>query len=200
MLAACAPHSASRPYPHPSSVSPSPLSPAELQHLLRQPAQRHAPLVIDVRPLRQYSRGHIPGSQHSSRALLLSSELPDQDLVLITEDDQRAEELGAALHQRGYHRQIRSLHGGLSAWTQAGHPLQQAPACNTSSGFASRALAPLGLPPLALAALAMASVILALLHVPLPWLATAWAMLLLGPRLQALRAGRTPEIPRQRVA
>ncbi|MFN6133462.1 MAG: rhodanese-like domain-containing protein [Synechococcaceae cyanobacterium] len=129
-------------------MSPSPLSPAELQHLLRQPAQRHAPLVIDVRPLRQYSRGHIPGSQHLSRALLLSSELPDQDLVLITEDDQRAEELGAALHQRGYHRQIRSLHGGLSAWTQAGHPLQQAPACNTSSGFASRALAPLGLPPL----------------------------------------------------
>ena len=96
-------------------MSRSHLNPAELQQLLQQPAKRHAPLVIDVRPLSHYSRGHIPGSHHLSRALLLSSELPDQDLVLIAEDDQRAGELGEALHQRGFHRQIRSLHGGLPA-------------------------------------------------------------------------------------
>ena len=134
------------------------------------------------------SKVHIPGSHHLSRALLLSSELPDQDLVLIAEDDQRAGELGEALHQRGFHRQIRSLHGGLPAWTQAGHPLQQAPATNTKADLAP------------LAAALLVSLILALQHAPLLLLAAPWAVVLLAPRLQALRSGRGEEIARQRVA
>lgn len=169
-------------------MSPSLLSPADLKQLLHHPGQRHAPLVIDVRPVRHFNRGHIPGSHHFSRALLLSSELPDQDLVVIAENDQRAGELGEALHQRGFHRQIRSLHGGLPAWVQAGQPLHQAP------GAIQRP----ALVPLALAILA--SVILVLQNAPLHWLAVPWAVLFIAPRLQPPRAGRRAAITRQRPA
>lgn len=155
---------------------------------MHHPVQRHAPLVIDVRPVRHFNRGHIPGSHHLSRALLLSSELPDQDLVVIAEDDQRAGELGNALHQRGFHRQIRSLHGGLPAWVRAGLPLEQAPGASSTPSLA----------PLVLAALA--SVVLVLQHAPLVWLAAPWAAWLIAPRLLAPRSFRAEEIPQQRTA
>jgi len=108
-------------------LSHSVLTPADLQTLLQRPAERHGPLVIDVRPARLYRPSHIPGSHHLPSGLLVSSELPDQDLVLVAEDDQRAMVLRHTLHQRGFHRQIHHLQGGLAAWVQAGHPLQPAP-------------------------------------------------------------------------
>ena len=86
-------------------------------------ASTHAPLILDLRPQRQFRRGHIPGSSNISRALLLSGEPPQQDLILISERGQVDERVAAVLHDNGFHRRIEHLKGGLVAWTEAGLPL-----------------------------------------------------------------------------
>lgn len=163
------------------------LTPADLQALLLRPTERHGPLVIDVRPAALFRRSHIPGSHHLPSGLLVSSELPDRDLVLVAEDDQRARELGDTLHQQGFHRQIRHLQGGLAAWAQAGHPLQPAPESSRR-----QALAPVGLATLA-------SVILAVQHASALWLGVPWAVLV-APLWLSHRSARPAQLLRRRAA
>lgn len=108
------------------------LTPAELQRRIapglaaaasQSHASGHAPLIVDLRPPRQFHRSHIPGSSNISRALLLSGEPPEQDLILISERGQVDELVAAGLHDNGFHRRIEHLEGGLAAWTEAGLPL-----------------------------------------------------------------------------
>jgi rhodanese-related sulfurtransferase len=108
------------------------LTPTELQRRIapglvatasQSQAVGHAPLILDLRPPRQFHRSHIPGSSNSSLALLLSGEPPQQDLILISQRGQVDEAVAAGLHDNGFHRRIEHLEGGLEAWTEAGLPL-----------------------------------------------------------------------------
>lgn len=171
--------------PHPVPTHPvslSVLSPAELLTLLQHPAKRHGPLVIDVRSAVRFRRGHIPGSHHLASGLLLSSELPDDDLVLIAEDERGAREIGEALRHRGFHRQIRHLQGGLEAWRQAGHTLQPSPPADCARPAAFPVAA-------AVASAGLASGILIVQRTSAPWIGAAWA-LLVAPLLLVLRSVR----------
>ena len=81
-------------------------------------------LIIDVRSARQFRQGHLPGSHSISAARLISSELPDGDLILISERPQQALELIEQLHRNGYARRIQYLDGGVASWTRQGLPLE----------------------------------------------------------------------------
>ncbi|MEB3354206.1 MAG: rhodanese-like domain-containing protein [Cyanobacteriota bacterium] len=72
--------------------------------------------LVDVRPRRLYHRGHVPGSHSIPAGLLLAGELPEGDLVLIGHDPADVEAVITRLHELGYTRRIRSLHGGYPAW------------------------------------------------------------------------------------
>ncbi|MFZ0409592.1 MAG: rhodanese-like domain-containing protein [Cyanobium sp.] len=85
-----------------------------------------AALIIDGRPARQFQRGHLPGSHSIPVARLLSTELPDGDLILITEQSPQAMALIDQLHSSGYGRRVRYLEGGLAGWRLQGLPLQTA--------------------------------------------------------------------------
>jgi rhodanese-related sulfurtransferase len=86
----------------------------------------HAPLVVDLRPGRQFRRRHIPGSHNISTARLLSGEPPERDLILISERGELDAAIAHQLHDNGFHRRIEHLQGGLQAWHSAGLPLNGA--------------------------------------------------------------------------
>lgn len=75
-------------------------------------------LLVDIRPRRQYFREHILGSHSIPSGLLLASEVPDGELVLIGQDSQQAASVAEALHDQGYTRQIFYLEGGYPSCQQ----------------------------------------------------------------------------------
>ncbi|MFZ0409336.1 MAG: hypothetical protein WAM11_14690 [Cyanobium sp.] len=66
----------------------------------------------------------MPGSHSIPAARLVSSELPDGDLILISEQPRQALELIDQLHRNGYSRRIQYLEGGLPHWQRQGLPLE----------------------------------------------------------------------------
>ncbi len=81
-------------------------------------------LIIDVRSARQFRQGHIPGSHSIPAARLISGELPDGDLILISQRPQQALDLIDQLHRNGYGRLIQYLEGGVPGWQRQGLPLE----------------------------------------------------------------------------
>lgn len=79
-------------------------------------------LVIDLRPRRAFSNGHLPGSHSIPAGLLLSGEGPEGDLVLVDGGDGSAERVREALYSAGHHRRILVLEGGFPAWRAAALP------------------------------------------------------------------------------
>lgn len=75
-------------------------------------------LLVDIRPRRQYFRGHILGSQSIPSGLLLAGEVPDGDLVLIGRDSEHGASVVEALHDQGYTHRISYLEGGFRSWQQ----------------------------------------------------------------------------------
>jgi len=112
-------------------MSDAPLTPAALKRRIgggfaatgAGDAHPHAPLLVDLRARRSFTRGHIPGSHNISRARLLSGEPPERDLILISDHGNLDAAVAAHLHDSGFHRRIEHLQGGLVAWRRAGFPL-----------------------------------------------------------------------------
>jgi rhodanese-related sulfurtransferase len=97
---------------------------AELQRQLSAPASQRGPLLVDIRRQRQHQRSRIPGSHNIPAAQLLSGELPDADLILISNSEAESASVAEALHSQGYHRRIQHLAGGYRHWRSAGLPLE----------------------------------------------------------------------------
>ncbi len=101
------------------------LTPADLNSLLQGSGDSQNLLVIDVRSSRQYFCGHIPNTHHIPSGKLVSDELPNSDLVLVSEDEQSAQQIIDTLYAAGFHRRILYLQGGIQSWQQSGRRLQQ---------------------------------------------------------------------------
>lgn len=89
----------------------------DLPRLARTPGV----VILDVRPRRSFRRAHVPGSHSIPAGLLLASELPEGELLLVGADSAQTEALIDQLHAQGYSRAIRYLRDGFAAW-RAAHP------------------------------------------------------------------------------
>ena len=101
------------------------LTPVALHALLQRSGDSHEALVIDIRSPRRYHRSHIPNTHHISSGKLVSSELPDYDLILIADDEHSAQQLTDTLYAAGFHRRIMYLEGGIQSWQQSGRTVHQ---------------------------------------------------------------------------
>ena len=91
-----------------------------------QAATEPSPRIVDVREKVEWDDGHIPGAQHVPRGYLelrVESELPDKDapIVLYCAGGTRSVLAARTLQQMGY-TDVSSLHGGFTAWKDAGMP------------------------------------------------------------------------------
>ena len=93
-------------------------------------------LLIDIREAEEYQRGHIPGAVLSPRGLLEFEIHPlvertaagakvaaeDRDIVLYCGTGGRSALAAETLTNMGYNN-VKSMDGGIVAWTQAGLPV-----------------------------------------------------------------------------
>jgi hydroxyacylglutathione hydrolase len=94
-----------------------------------QVMQSSGAVVLDTRPPEQFAARHIPGSiqiglsgQYASWAAILLG--LEQEIILVAENDQRAEESRMRLARVGIERARGYLRGEIAAWSAAGLPLQ----------------------------------------------------------------------------
>jgi len=84
-------------------------------------------LVVDLRPIGDFEKGHIPGSKNvqmsqfdpESKQLVSARALP---VVLVCKAGQTAGGAAKRLHKAGFER-VYVLDGGIGGWQQAGLPL-----------------------------------------------------------------------------
>ena len=85
-----------------------------------------APAILDVRSVREFARGHIPGAAHipfwrvSARIADVPAG-PDDELVVYCGHGPRAAIAGRALRRRGFTRLV-YLDGHFSTWRREGRP------------------------------------------------------------------------------
>ena len=81
--------------------------------------------LLDVREPEEWQAGHIAGSQHIPLGQLRErlSDVPrDQTILTVCRHGNRSEAAARGLRTLGY--TVENLEGGVTAWTQAGLPLE----------------------------------------------------------------------------
>ena len=91
-------------------------------------------VLIDIRELAEFQRGHIPGAMYISRGLLEFEILPalqkrgndtapeDSDIVLYCGTGGRSALAARSLDAMGF-KNVKSMDGGIVAWAEAKFPL-----------------------------------------------------------------------------
>ena len=83
-------------------------------------------IVVDVRDKDEWDERHIPGATHMSRCTIeldIEEKVPDQNTTIICHcgGGGRSALAAETLQKTGY-KNVRSMAGGLRAWTAAGLP------------------------------------------------------------------------------
>lgn len=93
--------------------------------------------VIDVRPVADFSLGHVPGSISNQLRPAFGTWLgwvtaPDRPIVIVRRDDQDEEEVVWQARKIGYDNLIGELSGGFDTWLSAGLPVATTPLVSPS--------------------------------------------------------------------
>jgi hydroxyacylglutathione hydrolase len=115
------------------SEPPSPLLPAAVRQRLEAGAT-----LLDGRDTLAYDSSHVPGSINvtmdraavGTRAAWVVD--PESEVVAAAETDAEAERMALLLEAVGFRRILGLLAGGISAWRDAGYPLQSTAAVDVS--------------------------------------------------------------------
>ena len=102
------------------------MQPQELQKRMKE---NRAPVIVDVRTIFEFRKGHIPGALHTPtwKIMLGLSALPSDrnaELVVTCEHGPRAQIATGLLKLYGY-RNVVLLGGQMSGWRQAGRPQEK---------------------------------------------------------------------------
>lgn len=103
-------------------VSRCPITAAELH----QSQSGRPPLLVDLRPAREYDRAHIPGALNIAAPLLPFKTFARNRSVVLVDAGHRKQHLLRSCEQlidKGFQR-VHTLEGGLAAWASAGYDIQ----------------------------------------------------------------------------
>jgi hydroxyacylglutathione hydrolase len=89
-------------------------------------------VIVDARPIKAFSAGHVPGSISIALRSVFGSWLgwivhPDARVVFVVDEDQNTEDLVSQCFDIGHEQLVGVLTGGVAAWSQYGHPLDRLP-------------------------------------------------------------------------
>ena len=108
---------------HPPTLSP--LAVDEVRRVLRSGGE-----LVDVRPVRSFAAGHVPGALSIPLRPQFASWLgwlvaPGRALVFVVDVDQDRDELVRQCLNIGYEDLAGELSGGIDAWSAAGRPVER---------------------------------------------------------------------------
>jgi rhodanese-related sulfurtransferase len=111
------------PQPAPDLPSPPKISAFDLKHAL----DNNSAAAFDLNGSMTYRRAHVSGSHWSNRTRIVEDAGGISRHVVLIADDAGVARLAAGeLADAGYNN-VRTLDGGLAAWTQAGYALEASP-------------------------------------------------------------------------
>ncbi len=101
------------------------------QTLVERINSADAPVVIDVRPAKDYAKGHVPGAKNIPYSHLVKflTEVPaekDDEIVLYCEGGVFADKAISLLRKGGWQK-LYHLEGNMQEWRKAGLPTAQLP-------------------------------------------------------------------------
>ena len=101
------------------------LSTTQATHLIN----REEALVVDVREPNEFAGGHVLGAKNLPLARLDSpgadlAKRKDRPVIVYCDGGERGTKAAAALKRQGFTRVV-NLSGGISAWQQAGLPVEK---------------------------------------------------------------------------
>jgi len=90
---------------------------------------REDALVVDVRDPNEFAAGHVLGAKNLPLARLAApgadlAKRKDRPVIVYCDGGERAAKAAAALKKQGFTR-VANLSGGISAWQQAGLPVEK---------------------------------------------------------------------------
>ncbi len=99
------------------------------QELLERMSLKQAPVIVDVRTIFEFRKGHIPDAVHAPtwKILLQLAQIPADkhtELVVTCELGPRARIATGVLRLFGY-RNVVLLAGQMAGWRQAGYPQEK---------------------------------------------------------------------------
>lgn len=105
---------------------------ARLQHQEVEGHLATGGAVVDVRPIKAFSAGHVPGSFSNALRPVFASWLgwlvePNVPLVFVLDQDQDRDHLVRQCLDVGHERLLGELAGGIDAWTRSGRPVNAIP-------------------------------------------------------------------------
>jgi rhodanese-related sulfurtransferase len=122
---------AGAPWPSPAGASHPwyvPVLTIDPESLRKLAEARPGPVPIDLRPVEQFRRGHLPGARSLPLAQVREriGEIPRDGLVVLYCDCQPLDVNGVYqfLRGRGYHN-VFVLEDGIAAWRARGYPLER---------------------------------------------------------------------------
>jgi hydroxyacylglutathione hydrolase len=120
------------PPPLPASVALPGLDPVQVQTLMAAGGQ-----LVDVRPVADYSDGHIPGSLSDQLRPAFATWLgwtttPDRLIVIVRNTDQDRDEIIWQARKIGYDNLVGELSDGFATWRSAGLPVAATPLMSPS--------------------------------------------------------------------
>jgi len=85
-------------------------------------------IFLDVRTVREYKKGHIPGAIHIERGLLefkINNQIPDKNakIVVYCKVGERGSLAAQTLVRMGY-KNVTNIEDGWVAWERDGHPVE----------------------------------------------------------------------------
>ena len=116
----------------PAPAPRSPTTPAQLDPAALLAARHAGAEIVDVRPVRDFAAGHVPGSVSIPLRPVFASWLGwlvpfDSPLVIVRNPDQDMTEVWWQAHKIGYDRLLGQVADGLVAWRTAGQPTTAVP-------------------------------------------------------------------------
>lgn len=104
----------------------------------------HTPVLLDIRGLDEWERGHLEGAIHIPRGVLeaeVEERVPDKsaEVIVYCAGGVRSLLGGVSLRELGY-EQVISMDGGFGDWEDAHHPVETPPAPLEDEGPADPAL------------------------------------------------------------
>lgn len=117
-----------KPFPEMVAAAKAEITETSIDEVRQRLSAGDAVVLVDVREDAEWNKSHIGGAIHLGRGVIdrdIAGQVPDPgtEVILYCASGGRSAMAAKALQDMGYSN-VKSMAGGISAWNQAGYPVE----------------------------------------------------------------------------